>query len=198
MAAGRGCSVALVVAALAGCKPAAVVRADAGTDARSAADAGTIDAAAAATTIDASAAAEEALPAATSDELTLRAQHLFEAIQRDNPDLASDILFPRDAFVIAHDAADPGHVWDNKLSPAFRRAVHTLGRRTKGVEHAQFVSFEIGRTVTQALVRHHEWKMPLWRVPHARLTYQLDGRTGHFDIGELTSWRGAWYVTKLR
>jgi hypothetical protein len=117
---------------------------------------------------------------------------------RDNADLASDILFPRDAFVVAHDATDPGKLWDTRLSASFRRGVHSLYKRTKGIERAQFVSFEIGRTVTQAPIRHRDWKVPLWRVPHARLTFTLDGRTSRFDIGELTSWRGAWYVTRLR
>jgi hypothetical protein len=198
MDARRAASVALFAFAV-GCKPSASVRTDAGADARVAGDAGSVDASAGSgAAVDASTTQDEALPAATSDELTLRAQHLFEAIQRDNPDLASDILFPRDAFVLAHDATDPGRVWDGKLSTSFRHGIHAMNRRTKGIEHAQFVSFEIGRTVTESSVRHHEWKIPLWRVPHARLNYTLDGRTSRFEIGELTSWRGAWYVTKLR
>jgi hypothetical protein len=196
------------------CKPSAAARSDAGPDARAPRDSGLVGAggsggnaggasssgaaSAAAGSPDAAAADDGALPAATSDELTLRAQHLFEAIMRDNPELASDILFPRDAFQAAHDATDPGKVWDNKVAASFRRNVHNLHKRTKEIERAQFVSFEIGRTVTQSTPRHHEWKLPLWRVSHARLTYVIDGRTARFDIGELTSWRGAWYVTKVR
>jgi hypothetical protein len=186
--------------ALAACKPSGAVKKDAGADARAPTDAAANEAggAAGAGSPDAAAFDDGALPAATSDELTLRAAHLFEAIMRDNADLASDILFPRDAFAVAHDALDPGKVWDAKVSPSFRRGIHTLHKRTKGIERALFVSFEIGRTVTQATPRRHEWKLPLWRVPHARLTFLLDGRTMRFDIGELTSWRGAWYVTKVR
>jgi hypothetical protein len=201
--AARAASLGLVLAllALAGCKPGTgSARGDAGADARAPADAGVLDAGAASGALapDAATVDEGALPPGAGDELTLRAQHLFEAIVRDNPDLASDILFPRDAFVLAHDATDPGKVWDAKVVSSFRRGVHSLNKRTKGIERAQFVSFEIGRTVTQAAIRHHEWKESLWRVPHARLTFMLDGRTARFDIGELTSWRGAWYVTRLR
>lgn len=184
-----------------GCKPSAGATADAGRDARAAmTDGGALDAAGATTSATADAGANDngALPAATSDELTLRARHLFEAIVRDNPDLGSDLLFPRDAFALAHDAADPGRVWDVKMAPAFRRSVHTLHKRTKGIERAQFVSFEIGRTVTQATPSRHEWKEPLWHVRHARLTFTLDGREARFEIAELTAWKGAWYVTKLR
>ena len=139
-----------------------------------------------------------ALPAATSDELTLRARHLFEAIVRDNPDLGSDLLFPRDACAAARDATDPLKVWDVKLSSAFRHGVHGLHRRTKGIDRAQFVSFEIGRTVTQEAPRRKEWKETLWVVHHSRLDFTIDGRPMHFDIAEMTSWRGAWYVTRLR
>jgi hypothetical protein len=186
--------------ALAGCKPSGPTRGDAGADARAPIDAGQPEGGAASngSGSDGGATDDVALPAATSDELTLRASHLFEAIMRDNPDLASDILFPRDAFATAHDATDPGKVWDAKVSPAFRRGVHALHKRTKGIERGLFVSFEIGRTVTQAVPSRHNWKLPLWRVPHARLTFLIDGRTMRFDIGELTAWRGAWYVTKLR
>jgi hypothetical protein len=185
---------------LSSCKPTAAARSDAGADAKAPRDSGALATSAtpAAGTPDAAAADDGALPTASSDELTLRAQHLLEAIMRDNPELASDILFPRDAFQKAHDATDPGKVWDGKLAASFRRGVHTLHKRTKEIERAQFVSFEIGRTVTQATPRRHDWTLPLWRVPHARLTYVIDGRTARFDIGELTSWRGAWYVTKLR
>jgi hypothetical protein len=187
--------------ALSACKPSAAAGSDAGVDARAPRDSGTLTAGATAAAVagpDASTADDGALPTATSDELTLRAQHLLEAIVRDNPELASDILFPRDAFQKAHDASDPGKAWDNKLAVSFRRGVHSLHKRTKEIERAQFVSFEIGRTVTQAIPRRHEWTLPLWRVSHARLTYVIDGRTARFDIGELTSWRGAWYVTKIR
>jgi len=197
---GRALAVSLGLGlALIGCKPAAG-RSDAGADARAPLDASATEGGASASPggVDAAATDDGALPAATSDELTLRAQHLFEAIRLDNPDLASDILFPRDAFETAHDATDPGKAWDAKLAPSFRRGVHALHRHAKGIERAQFVSFEIGRTVTQATPRRHEWKLPLWRVPHARLTFTLDGQTARFDLGELTSWRGAWYVTKVR
>ena len=199
---------ALVVAlafSSAACKPSGATKSDGGLDARAPRDGGTVSVSVSAdggpsvsAPQDAGPLDDGAIPAASSDELTLRAQHLFEAILRDNPDLGSDILFPRDAFVAARDATDPGKSWDAKLAPAFRRGVHSLHRRTKGIERAQFVSFEIGRTVTQATPRRHEWTLPLWRVPHARLTYLLDGRTERFDVGELTAWRGAWYVTKLR
>ena len=191
--------VALTLAAGA-CKPSAAASADAGPDAHAPGDAGgdASGASGAVVTTDGGAADDGALPPATGDEPTLRARHLLEAIAQDNPDLGSDLLFPRDGYMTARDATDPGKAWDSKAAAAFRHAVHTLHRRTKGIERAQFVSFEIGRTVTQEEPRRHEWKEPLWVVHHSRIDFTLDGRDMHIDVGELTSWRGAWYVTRLR
>jgi hypothetical protein len=147
---------------------------------------------------DAGLAEDLALPAATSDELTLRARHLFEAIAADNPDLGSDMLFPRDAWMSSRDANDPGKQWDAKTASGFRRAVHALHKRTKGIERAKFVSFEIGRTVTQATPRHKEWRLPIWESHRGHITFTLDGRTMRWDVAELAAWRGAWYLTRLR
>jgi hypothetical protein len=142
--------------------------------------------------------AEEALPPATSDEMTTRVRHLLEAIAHDNPDLATDMIFPRDAYLAVRDGADPGKAWDNKLTAAFRKTVHALHKKTKGIEKAQYLSFELGHSVEQATPRRHEWKRPVWRVKHSRLVFAIDGKSQHIDIGEMTSWKGAWYITRLR
>jgi hypothetical protein len=197
----------LVAAALAGggCKPLKVPGAsDAGPDARApleggAPDAGSVTGAAPATTNpDGGPLDEGALPPTSSDELGLRGRHLFEAITQDNPDLGSDMVFPRDGFMAARDAKDPGRTWDTKEAAAFRHAVHTLHRRTKDIEQGKFVAFELGRTVTQEEPRAKEWREALWVVHHSRIDYTLDGKDMHIDVAEMTSWRGAWYVTKLR
>jgi hypothetical protein len=140
---------------------------------------------------------DDALPPSQSEELTSRMRHLLEAVSRDNPELGTDALFPRDAFVAAHDSADPGKAWSAKVEALFRRSVHTIHRRTKGVETAQYVGFELGRTAQQATPKKREWKRPLWRVRHSRVAFTIDGKTSRLDIDEMTSWRGAWYVTKL-
>jgi hypothetical protein len=141
---------------------------------------------------------DEPLPPSTSDEMTTRIKHLFEAIAHDNPDLGTDMIFPRDAYLSARDSADPGKAWDNKLAGSFRKNVHALHKRTSGIEKAQFVSFELGHSVQQGTPKKRDWKRPLWRVRHSRLTFTVDGKTQRIDIGEMTSWKGAWYVTKLR
>jgi hypothetical protein len=142
--------------------------------------------------------ADDALPAFTSDELTTRARHLFEAIQKDDGELAGDIVFPRDAYLQVKDVADPGKHWDTNILAAFRKQVHALHHHTKGVERGVFTGFELGQPAAEAMPKKKDLKRMLWRAKRSRLAFTIDGKPSHFDVVEMTSWRGAWYVTKLR
>jgi hypothetical protein len=138
------------------------------------------------------------MPQPASEELSSRMRHLLEAIAQDNADLAGDVLFPRDAYISTKDATDPQKAWEKKLSGTFKKAVERTHKRNKGIEGAKFVSFELGKTVAQVAPKKRDWKKPLWRVKHSKLTYTVDGKTKHIEIAEMTAWRGAWYVTRLR
>jgi hypothetical protein len=142
--------------------------------------------------------ADDAIPATSSDELTVRARHLLEAIAKDDADLAIDILFPRDAWLATRDAADPGKEWEKRVTLPFRNAVHSVSRKHKDLVGAHFASLELGRAVVQVIPRHHSWKKALWSVSGARLTFVVDGHTRTLPIREMTAWRGAWYVSRLR
>jgi hypothetical protein len=141
---------------------------------------------------------DDALPPSESDDLTTRARHLLEAIAKDDPSLATDIVFPRDAYLVAKDSPDPGKQWDTKVMSAFQKQVHLFHKRMPGIDHAQFTSFEIGPAIAQAAPKKRDLRMTLWRVHHSRLNFAIDGKTARFDVGDLTSWRGAWYVMQLR
>jgi hypothetical protein len=140
----------------------------------------------------------DALPPSQSDELTTRARHLLEAIAKDDPSLATDIVFPRDAYVTAKDAADPGKQWDDKVATAFQKQVHLLHKRTTGVERAMFTSFEMGVPISQVVPKKHDTRVALWKVRHCRLNFTIDGKLARIDVAELMSWRGAWYVLEVR
>ncbi len=146
----------------------------------------------------AAAVVDDALPAFASDDLTTRAKHLLEAIQQDNAELGGDMVFPRDAYIGVKDVADPGKHWDTKVLAAFKSGVHALHRRTKGVERAVFTGFELGQPAAEALPKRHDLRRMLWRSKRSRLMFSVDGKPSHFDVAEMTGWRGAWYVTKLR
>ena len=138
------------------------------------------------------------MPQVANEELSARMRHLLEAISQDNSELAGDVVFPRDAYVATRDAADPQKSWEKKVSGQFHRAVERTHKRTKGVENAKFVSFELGHAIVQLTPKKHDFKRPLWRVKHSKVTFTIEGKTRHLDIAEMTAWRGAWYVTRLR
>ncbi len=140
--------------------------------------------------------ADDVIPATSSDELSTRARHLLEAIAKDDPDLATDIVFPRAGWLPLRDVDDPGKDWDKKVDQPFRRALRVLSRHH--MADARFVSLELGHAVVQEPARRHGWKKPLWTVHGSRLTYLVDGHTLTVSIQEMRAWRGAWYVTRLR
>ena len=164
--------------------PDASLRASDAGDASASADAGTVD--------------DAVMPAPSPEELAARMRHLLEAIQQNNPDLANDVVFPRDAFAAAKDLPDPQKAWEKRLEGRFRRAVERTHKRVKGIDQAKFVSFELGHAIVQLTPRKKDFKKPLWRVKHSRLNISVDGKPRHIDVAEMTAWRGAWYVTRLR
>lgn len=141
---------------------------------------------------------DTAMPASSGEDLQARMRHLLEAVAQNNPDLAGDALFPRDAYVATKDVGDPQKAWDKRVSSGFRRSIERMHKRMKGIERAKFVSFEIGHSVVQITPKKKDFKKPLWRVKHSKLTFTIDGKTRHLDVAEMTAWRGAWYVTRLR
>ena len=138
-----------------------------------------------------------ALPPVANEELSGRMRHLLEAVAQNNADLAGDVLFPRDAYVASRDSVDPQKAWEKRVSGLFRRSVERSHKHTKGIENAKFVGFELGRSVSQLTPKKHDFKRPLWRVKHSKLTFTIEGKARHLDVAEMTAWRGAWYVTRL-
>jgi hypothetical protein len=139
-----------------------------------------------------------ALPPPVNEELLARMRHLLEAVVQDNPDLAGDVVFPRDGYIAARDTVDPQKAWEKRVSGLFKRSVERTHKRTKGIENAKFSSFELGHAIQQLTPKKHDFKKPLWRVRHSKLSFTIDGKLRHLDIAEMTAWRGAWYVTRLR
>jgi hypothetical protein len=141
---------------------------------------------------------DDSIPPTSGEELTARARHLLEAVGKDDPDLAADILFPRDGWLATRDAVDPGKEWEKRVAAPFRKSIHAHAKHHGELDRAQFVSLELGHVVVQSTPRRHGWKKPLWTVKGSRLTFVVDGHTRTLSIREMTAWRGAWYVTRLR
>lgn len=141
---------------------------------------------------------DTAMPATNDPDLEQRMKHLLEAIAQNNPDLAGDALFPRDGFALAKEAADPQKVWDKSIQTSFKRSIEVLHNRFKGVEHAKYVSFEIGHSIKQLPIAKKNYKKPLWSVSRSKIRFTIDGSDHTLEIAQMVAWRGAWYVTHLR
>lgn len=138
------------------------------------------------------------LPPAGSEELSARMRHFLEAVAQGNGDLAGDVLFPRDAYLLLRDSPDAAKAWEKKVASPFHKSVERLNKHTKGVANAKFVGFELGHSVQQLSPKRKEWKAPVWRVKGSKLTFVVDGKPHTIRVAEMVAWRGAWYVTKLR
>ncbi len=139
-----------------------------------------------------------ALPPPVNEELLARMRHLLEGIVQNSPDLAGDVVFPRDGYIASRDTVDPQKAWEKRVSGLFKRHVERTHKHTKGIESAKFSAFELGHAIQQLPPKKHDFKRPLWRVRHSKLSFTIDGKLHHVDIAEMTAWRGAWYVTRLR
>ncbi|MEO8877118.1 MAG: hypothetical protein ABI461_16110 [Polyangiaceae bacterium] len=147
---------------------------------------------------DAGTATQDALPSSIAADLADRSRHLVEAIAHDDPTLAQDFVFPRDAYAASHDRSDASSLWDKKVLALFARDVHTLHKKIKNSTHATYLSFDLGHEVRQITPNSKDFNRPLWRVKHSKITVSIDGKTERIDIAEMMGWRGAWYVTRLR
>ena len=66
------------------------------------------------------------------------------------------------------------------------------------MDRAQLVAIEPGGALSQVTPKRHGWKKPLWILTGARVSFVVDGKTRTLSIREMTAWRGAWYVTRLK
>ncbi|MBK7401596.1 MAG: hypothetical protein IPJ34_36430 [Myxococcales bacterium] len=82
-------------------------------------------------------------PPAPVDELQARAKKLFEAIQKDEPDLAMALFYPRDPYLAMKDVKDPGALWDKNVKE-YKAHIHSYHKRLgKKSAEAEFESLEL-------------------------------------------------------
>ncbi len=132
----------------------------------------------------------------TSEELTVRAKHLVDAIVADNAELAVDFLLSREAYAATHTGKDLGRQWEAKIKRPFSRAIHRLHRKRR-IDHATFGSFQLGSKMTKKPLRHGRKNTSYWHVQRSTLTIQIEGKSLTLRITELAAWKGAWYILRL-
>ncbi len=141
----------------------------------------------------------DAPPAAPVDDLQERARKLFEAILRDEPDLAMPLFYPRDAYVANKDVKDPGAAWD-KLQKHYKIAIHGYHKKLgkKGAE-AEFESLELNpKTQIYVAPKKEANKAGYNKVTKSKLHYKVGGKSRTFDVTTMIDNDSKWYVTVLK
>lgn len=135
-------------------------------------------------------------PPLSSDDLTERASHLFDAISRGEPALADDFFFPLEPFVPLKDVADAAR-YHRQLVATYHRDVLDLHKRHASWDGASFVSFTLG-TPPKWVAPGEEWnKIGYFRTFRGTLAYDLAGKRRTLPVVTIISWDGRWYVTHL-
>jgi hypothetical protein len=136
-------------------------------------------------------------PPLTSDSLNDAGKRLFEAIKADDPKIAADFFFPRDAFLPLKDIKNPGKYWD-QLFRAYEHDIHDLNhKRGKEMANATFESFELGSAPTWVPPGDEANKIGYFRTFNSKLHYKADGKPSTLDVKVIISWDEHWYITHL-
>jgi len=138
-------------------------------------------------------------PQASGPRFDARVAALWDGIIHDDPDRAMPFFFPLGAYRQVKDVYDPAADWKHRLVAAYRHDVHELHAKL-GADAAQ--AKLVGLDVPQARARWvdpgEEYnKIGYYRVFGSKLRYDVDGRSGAFDVKSLISWRGEWFVVHL-
>ena len=141
---------------------------------------------------------DAAPPEPAVDELQARAKKLFEAIQKDEPDIALALFFPKDAFVELKDMKDPSAYWD-KLVKQYKSHIHYYHRKLgKKASEAEFDTLELNTKQVYVAPKKEFNKTGYNKVGKSKLRYKMKGKSYSFDIATMIDHEGKWYVTHLR
>lgn len=138
-----------------------------------------------------------ARPTEPNDALAKRMIHIVEAMAQDNPELAKDLLVPRQAFGALYDSKDATGAWDHKVKPGFERAIKQSRKGVRNPSTLKFVSFELGN-VDSVSPKKKSWKYTIYRATKSVLTVSAGEKTRRIHISEMIGYRGAWYVVRMR
>jgi len=125
---------------------------------------------------------------------------LFEAVVRDEPEVARPFFFPVDAYEQVKAIARPARDWEQRLMRAFERNIHEyhlhLGRNR---DQARYLDIEVPEDQARWMKPGSEGnRIGYWRVLRSHLIYLDDQqRRRRLEITSFISWRGEWYVVHL-
>ncbi len=147
----------------------------------------------------ADAGALDAAPPTPVDDLQDRAKKLFEAIQKDEPELAMALFFPRETYVANKDVKDPGAAWD-KLQKQYKLAIHGYHKKLgKKAAEAEFEGLELNpKSQIYVAPKKEANKAGYNKVTKSKLKYKVAGKSKTLDVAVMIDNESKWYVTLLK
>jgi hypothetical protein len=131
-----------------------------------------------------------------ASEVEAKIRKLFDAIVADDPRLAADSFFPREAFLLVKDMHDPGRYYD-RLRRRFDADIHTLHASLPGIERARYERFELAQRGGFILPKQEGNRLPYWASRHSLLHFRIGDTLQHLEVRVLISWDAHWYVIHL-
>jgi hypothetical protein len=128
-----------------------------------------------------------------------RAEVLWEAIVKDDAEIALPFFFPVGAYKQVKAIPSPESDWKRRLVAAYRRDIHKLHEKLgPHRDEAKLVELEVATERARWVEPGEESnKIGYWRVFGSKLRYQTERGAGAIDVSSLISWRGEWYVVHL-
>lgn len=140
-------------------------------------------------------------PKAEGDAFHARSTALWNAIVKDDPDLAMPFFFPVSAYLQVKDVGSPASDWKHRLVSAFKRDIHALHAKLGDkADSAKLVRFDVPDDRAKWVEPGEEYnKLGYWRVYGTRIVYTSGESTRErsFEVSSLISWRGEWFVVHL-
>jgi len=124
---------------------------------------------------------------------------LWEAIVKNEPDLAKSFFFPVEAYEQVKAIKEPAKDWKYRLYKNFERDIKAYHQRLgKHRDEAKFLRLDVRRKPEWMKVGREGNLIGYYRVTRSLLYYEdHEGRELQLDLTSMISWRGQWYIVHL-
>lgn len=139
-------------------------------------------------------------PSIRSSSFNHRIELLWQAIVKNDPELAIPAFFPLEAYQQVKAIAHPQLDWQQRLIAAYRRDIRNYHRRLgASPEAAQFLRIDVPEGQAQWMLPGREGnKVGYFRVLRSTIHFRrADGLERALEITSMISWRGEWYIVHL-
>jgi hypothetical protein len=142
----------------------------------------------------------DAFPSLTSVTYQDRIRMLWDAIVKDEPELAKPAFFPLVAYEQVKAIPKPAIDYEKRLLAAYARDIHAYHKKLgKDPAAAKLVRLDVPEAKAKWMDPGSEGnKLGYDRVLDSKLVFTRDdGKESKLDVKSMISWRGEWYVVHL-